>query len=391
MQSAMDAHGHSDGFLPHGFCYLWNPQLLSMHVVSDALIGLSYIAISGLLTYFVYRARREVPFSWMFVAFGIFIVACGATHLVEILTLWRPVYWFAAWLKIVTAVASVATAVLLPQVVRTAIGLLREAKHAEARRVQLAASEEANAAKSRFMAVMSHELRTPINAIVGYADLIEAEVAGPVQPTQRDFLARLRTSAGNLLGLVDQVLDFERVTAGKDVLIPERVHVGPLVRDAVALIEPAARARGLRVRVETAADSWIRTDAAKLRQILLNLLSNAVKYTPRGEIVVRATGGDGELLLRVQDTGIGIAPEDRERIFDPFWQADQRLTREVGGAGLGLSIVRRYVQLLGGAVVVESEPGRGTTFTVTIPPLAADAPAVTRSRATAAMPSLGTA
>jgi signal transduction histidine kinase len=380
-------HEHT-GFLPHGFCYLWDPRLVSLHAISDTLIGLSYVAISMSLMYLVYKGRREIPFGPMAVAFGVFIIACGATHFVEVLTLWRPAYWFSAYVKLATALSSVATAIALPRLIPVALRTVRDARESEERRVRLAAADEANRVKSEFMAVMSHELRTPLNAILGYTELIDQEVAGPVTAQQRGFLARLRASAAHLLGLIDQVLNFERSQAGRDELLLEPVDVDAVLSDAVAQLAPAAFGKGLGLTASVAPGARVVTDAAKLRQIALNLLSNAVKYTDVGEVALRAAVDARGLTLEVRDTGVGIAPEHRDRIFDAFWQADQRLTRRVGGSGLGLSIVQRFVRRLGGTIEVRSAPGAGSAFTVWLP---SSPPHATPGRPALAPPAAATA
>ncbi|HZS59900.1 MAG TPA: PAS domain S-box protein [Gemmatimonadaceae bacterium] len=229
-------------------------------------------------------------------------------------------------------------------------------------------AQAANEAKSTFLALMSHELRTPLNAIVGYGELLEIEICGPVTADQRDKLVRMRRAANHLMMQINQVLDFERAVAGRSDLLIEQADVGDFVRETLMDVEPQAAAKGLALSIDLPSEPVIiRTDVAKLRQIIVNLLSNAVKYTDHGEVVARVRRTNGDVELSVRDTGMGIRPEHQRQIFDPFWQADQRLTRDRGGTGLGLSIVRQFTDLLGGELSVESAPGQGSTFTVRLP------------------------
>ena len=228
-------------------------------------------------------------------------------------------------------------------------------------------AQQASRAKSDFLATMSHELRTPLNALLGYLDLLDLEIAGQLSRAQRDQVARSRTAALHLLQTIEEILTFSRIETGGEQPRYAPVDLGLLVREAAALLEPLAREKGLAYQVEVPpAPLVLRTDAAKLRQVLLNLLSNAVKFTDRGEVRLRlqASPADAGACLQVCDTGIGIAPEALPRIFEPFWQVEQSTARRVGGTGLGLSVVRRLVTLLGGEIRVQSEPGRGSCFEV---------------------------
>jgi signal transduction histidine kinase len=230
----------------------------------------------------------------------------------------------------------------------------------------------ANAAKGEFLAVMSHELRTPLNAIIGYADLLDAGVAGDLNPAQREQLGRIRIGSKHLLRLIEEVLLFSRLEAGREEVLRERVDLAVLAREACALVEPLAKEKGLAFRVDLAPEPvWVETDTGKVHQIVLNLLSNAVKFTDTGEVALTLDVDGGGAVLAVRDTGIGIAPENLERIWDAFSQVQQPPTRRVGGTGLGLSVTRNLARLLGGDVTVESEMGRGSTFTLRLP-LAAD-------------------
>jgi signal transduction histidine kinase len=215
---------------------------------------------------------------------------------------------------------------------------------------------------------MSHELRTPLNAIIGYADLLDAGVAGDLNAAQREQLARIRTGSKHLLRLIEEVLLFSRLEAGREEVYFEPADLAALVREAAVLVEPLAREKGLEFVVD-APDEGVRgrADVGKVHQIVLNLLSNAVKFSDRGSVSTRVHAAGGHAVIEVRDTGIGIAPEDTERIFDAFSQVEQAPTRRVGGTGLGLSVTRNLARLMGGDVTVRSDVGGGSTFSVTLP------------------------
>jgi signal transduction histidine kinase len=239
---------------------------------------------------------------------------------------------------------------------------------AEANAILYQKAQEGSRAKSEFLAVVSHELRTPLNAIIGYTDLLEAEVSGPLTEEQHAQLMRIAGSSRHLMEVVDDILTFSRLEAGREDVVPEPVDYAELVRDAVALVEPIADKKGLSVHVAAPSSSCIgETDARKLRQILLNLLSNAAKFTEKGAVWIEAHQEDDEIVIRVRDTGIGIPESYLEHIWEPFSQVEPSHTRTAGGTGLGLGIVHRLTRLMGGSVSVESTPGRGSTFTVRLP------------------------
>jgi two-component system, sensor histidine kinase and response regulator len=230
-------------------------------------------------------------------------------------------------------------------------------------------AETANRTKGDFLAVMSHELRTPLSAIIGYQELLADGITGPVTELQRHQLGRIKVSARHLLELIDEILTYSRAEAGKEEVQYEVTAVNTMVDDAASLIEPLAADKHVTlsvVRLDTPLD--IRTDPRKVRQVLVNLLSNAVKFTDAdGSVSLRAHRDGDTLELTISDTGIGIEPDHLDRIFDPFWQVEQKATRRAGGTGLGLSVSRRLARLLGGDVLVTSEPGKGSSFTVLLP------------------------
>lgn len=229
-------------------------------------------------------------------------------------------------------------------------------------------AEEANRSKSDFLATMSHELRTPLNAMIGYTDLWLMGLPEVLPAAMVGQVDRVRLSAKHLLQLIEEILSFSRIEAAQETVEPEETTVEDIVQSAASLVEPLALAKGLRFHVELPQPA-IRmfTDARKSRQILINLLSNAVKFTPVGSVDLRVSTVDTMMFAVVEDTGEGISEENRERIFEPFFQAPHSNIDRPGGTGLGLAVSRRLATMLGGDLTVESKPGSGSTFTLRLP------------------------
>jgi signal transduction histidine kinase len=229
-------------------------------------------------------------------------------------------------------------------------------------------AEDANAAKSRFIANMSHELRTPLNAIIGYSEIMHEGAAADSRGADVADHDRVLRAAQNLLKMINEILDLSKIEAGHMVLNPEPFDVAAVARCAIDAVRPQAKANGNVVAVELDPRGFgdVCTDTFKLHQCLVNLLANAAKFTRDGMIVLRIHREDDLLMFEVEDTGIGIAPEDLHGLFRPFVQADASTTRVFGGTGLGLAITRNLANLLGGDVSVESAPGQGSTFRLTI-------------------------
>jgi protein-histidine pros-kinase len=230
--------------------------------------------------------------------------------------------------------------------------------------------QEASRMKSEFLANMSHELRTPMNGILGFSELLIDERFGTLNDKQKEYLGDIHECGVHLLQLINDVLDLSKVEAGKMQVYPERFGAQAAVASVCAVVSPQMQKKRIVLKTQAAPGLQdVVLDAQKFKQILFNLLSNAVKFTDEGGRVEVSLDVEAERLLRlrVRDTGIGIAAADMERLFEAFQQLDAGSARRYEGTGLGLALTRRLVELQGGRIGVESEPGRGSTFTVTLP------------------------
>jgi signal transduction histidine kinase len=242
--------------------------------------------------------------------------------------------------------------------------------HAAELEEALVAAQSASAAKSNFLANMSHELRTPLNSIIGFGNILLRNSAGTLREQELLYLSRLRNNGLRLLGLINGVLDLTKVDALQSTLKTQPVDVGALLRETLAELEPQAELRNVELVAELADTGLLATDICRLRQIMLNLLSNAVKFTSAGTVTVRLLADPETMLpsrIEVSDTGIGIAADRLDAVFEPFQQEDDTTARLYGGTGLGLTITRALARVMGWEIDVRSTVGVGSTFSILIP------------------------
>lgn len=367
----------TQGFGPHGACLLWLPGLVTLYAGSDTIIGLAYVSISAILIYLVYTTRRTIPFQWVFVAFGIFIVACGATHFLDVLTLWVPVYWLLGTVKVLTALASLITALALPPQVPRVVALIRLARASDEHKQQVEQanrelealyekSQELDRLKTTFLANVSHELRTPLTLILGPTRMLLA--TSHLTGAQQQALEVVQRNALTLLKQVDDLLALAQLDIGQIGLNTAQVDFASLLRECAAHFAALAQDRQLTFIVECPASVPAFLDAEKVRHMCLNVLSNAFKFTPPGGVIHCTLSQEGEEgIMTVQDSGPGIRPELRQAIFERFRQGEDNLTRQFGGTGLGLAIVKEFVDLHHGTIAVGEAPEGGALFAIRLP------------------------
>ena len=375
----------TDEFMPHGMCYEWNPYVIWLHVVSDSLIALAYYSIPLTLIYFV-RKRKDLVFDWMFLCFAIFIVACGTTHLMEILNIWHPTYWLSGVIKAFTAIVSIVTAILLIRLVPQALALpspeqLRKSNQAlqneikereqASRKIeslnqelmsQAAKIQSSNKELENFAYSVSHDLRAPLRHIDGYVSLLREKETTPDSDFER-FTSKISESAKRMGLLIDNLLAFSGM--GRSVMAPEWIDTNSLVAQVVDELAPDAAGRMIEWKIEPLPSVF--ADPTLFKQVWLNLLGNAIKYTrkrERAEIRISSLETPSEYEFQIADNGAGFDMEYAGKLFGIFQRL--HLKEEFEGTGIGLANVQRIVSRHGGKAWAEAKLDAGATFHFTI-------------------------
>ena len=378
--------------MPHGYCLVWNSALLWLHVLSDVLIALSYYSIPLILLYYI-RKHKDFPFNKLLLMFAAFILACGTTHLLSIVTIWMPLYWLEGLLKLLTALLSLMTAIamvfIVPKVLaelgryqRLENELLAQASQIQQQLTTQVAerteelqiiTEQAQTAlktKKAFLSNMSHEIRTPINAIMSISHLT---LQTDLTAQQHNYLRKIDSSAKWLLGILDDILNFSKLEAGKVSLELKDFELSSVMSFLEDITTPLLKDKPVQLTfvVDPNIPELLIGDPLRLGQVLLNLLNNAIKFTSEGSITLQIeqlslSSQQAQLQFTVADTGIGIEMGKKDQLFEAFNQANNSTTRLYGGTGLGLSISKELVTAMGGQISVESQQNVGTCFSFII-------------------------
>ncbi len=376
----------TEGFMPHKMCYEDNGWVITLHVVSDALIALAYYSIPITLVYFV-RKRKDVAFDWMFVSFAVFIVACGTTHLMEILNIWEPTYWLTGLIKAITALVSVATAILLIRLIPQALALpspeqLRKSNAAlqnevrermeASRKVETLNHEllehankvqAANKELETFAYSVSHDLRAPLRHVDGYVNLLLVD-APALSEQNRRYMSKISDSARQMGLLIDNLLAFSGM--GRATLQPAWVDTNAVVAEAREELAPETKGRTIEWNIDPLPKVFV--DRSLFKQVWMNLLGNALKYSRKREravIAVRCKEVADLFEFSVQDNGAGFDMQYVGKLFGIFQRL--HLKDEFDGTGIGLANVRRIITRHGGHTWAEGELGVGATFFFTLP------------------------
>jgi signal transduction histidine kinase len=355
----LDTSWFSSGqFLPHGHCYMWSPGVLWMNVVADILIAMAYFTIPFALLY-IARRRRDLPFDWLVVCFGVFIVACGLTHVMNVWNVWHSHYWLEGIVKLLAAAASVPTAILLWRFLPGILMLpsqrqLRDANESLAR---------ANRELEAFTASVSHDLRSPLTTIAGQAGLLELSLPDATDEQKRR-LSRIQGSVRQMSELIEALLVLSRIS--RQTLHREIVDVTALAESIVQDMRQKDPARSVEVVIQP--NMAVHGDRRLVSDLFQNLIANAWKFTSKigqARIEIGQSSGGSLATLYIRDNGAGFDMAYEQKLFKPF----QRLhgSADFDGSGVGLATVARIVDRHGGRIWAEGKPNAGAVFYFTLP------------------------
>ena len=378
-------------YMPHGMCFQWQNDILSMFVISDIVITLAYISIASSLALFVFK-RQDISFNRVILAFSLFIFACGATHALSAVTVWTPIYELSAWIKVFTALVSAVTAVmlwpLLPRLLKvpSANDLVELNKHlineisvheatkeqlieltanldqeVEQRTLKLKRSDQV---KSEFIAHVSHELKTPLHGLLGFTQLLEADQK--LTATQKEKLAIIHECGDSLLLMINDLLAIGVHDKDAIDVVYKKLNLLELLSGVEKIAIQQCQEKQIEFKLALLNDlpEYVLGDAKLLRQLLINLVTNAVKFTDVGIVYLRVYQNDNHFCFQVEDTGKGISGGEMESIFDPYYQTFSPKANP--GMGLGLSICKKIVEILDSEIKVNSIVNEGSIFEFTL-------------------------
>lgn len=374
-------------FMPHGHCYLWKPDLLAIHAISDLLIGLAYFGIS--ITLYVLVRKIKLKFSRVILAFGLFIGACGMTHFMEVWNLWHADYWLSGAVKVITAIASVVTGIYLFRLRHQILEFSETVKVSENRRVMLEsynieleqkvadrtrALEEAVKARDEFLSLASHELKTPLTTLKLQSQFrmkkLESNPEALVTcELSLKFLNLVDQQTSRLNRVIEDMLDVSRIQSGQLNLKLEKGNVCDLMTDVIRRFTPELHKAGNFVSQSISGSCYIMMDNFRIEQVMSNLIANIIKYAPRTEVSVTLEDfydiQIDQIKITVRDMGPGIEKENLEKIFQRFERVGG--INGPSGLGLGLYLSRQIIEAHGGKIWAESEYGHGASFIILLP------------------------
>lgn len=359
-------------FMPHGYCYLWQPDLVALHVISDSLITLAYTIIPFTLLYFI-RKRKDLPFNWIFACFGLFIIFCGATHAMEIITLWKPLYWVSGLLKAATGIISIIIAILLIRLIPFALAIPSPAMLAqantdlktanEALKTTLIELERSNEELARFAYVASHDLQEPLRMVSSYTQLLERKYKDQLDEDANQFIHFAVDGAKRMQQLITDLLAYSNIAANSQIF--DEIDCNQLLQQVIENLKIAIEETQAKIIYENL--PIVKGDKIKLLQLFQNLISNAIKFRGAAapEIIIQTRLIEHYWQFSIQDNGIGIEPQFFDKIFVMFQRLHGKQTYP--GTGIGLAICKKIVEQHHGEIWVRSLLNKGTTFYFTLP------------------------